>query len=272
MEFFTGLLHSQFLVTPRLPTKSFTSQTVIVTGSNTGLGFEAAKHVAKLGASLLILAVRTVSKGESAKAAILAATKQPSSSIEVWELDMNSYDSVKAFAKRASKLERLDVVLENAGIMSNHFKVVEGYEVVITTNVISTFLLALLLLPKLKESSEKFNIKPRLTIVASDMHILAKFKERNAEDIFAALNDENSFDASDRYTSSPSSQKSISFAYHISENILTSMAFQIPYLKTHRNSLRSRSLISPNHRTQICLSWYHCQLPNSWLLPFKFQQ
>lgn len=68
--------------------------------------------------------------------------------------------------------------------MTKYFKIVEGFESTITTNVISTFLLALILLPKLKDSAAKFDIKPRLSIVTSDLHFIAKFPEGNAEDIF----------------------------------------------------------------------------------------
>jgi len=201
MGFMTSFLYSQLFVTLPSPTQDFTDQTIIVTGSNTGLGLEAARHISRLNASLLILAVRNPVKGEAAKESILATTGRPSESIEVWELDMQSYDSVKAFAARASKLQRIDALLENAGIMAQSFKLVAGYESVITTNVIGTFLLALLLLPKLRESAKKMGTRPRLSFVASDLHFIAKFPERNAEDIFAALADERSVMDLERYVS-----------------------------------------------------------------------
>lgn len=192
MGWFTSFVYSQFFVTLPVPTKDFTGQMIIVTGSNTGLGLEAARHLSRLNASLIILAVRNTSKGAAAKDSILASTGRSTSSIKVWELDLNSFESVKDFVARANNLPRLDAVLENAGIMTKHFKLVAGYESTITTNVISTFLLAILILPKLKESAAKFKIHPRLSIVASDLHFNAQFPERNAEDIFAALNDERS--------------------------------------------------------------------------------
>ncbi len=194
MGWFASFLYSQFFVTPPKPTKDFTGQTIIVTGANTGLGLEAARHISRLNASLVILGVRNLSKGAAAKESILESTNQPSRSIEVWELDLSSFDSVKAFAAKANQLRRLDGILENAGIMTKNFKLVEGYESTITVNVISTFLLALLILPKLKESASKFNIQPRLSIVASDVHFLVKFPERYSEDIFDALNNEKTAD------------------------------------------------------------------------------
>ena len=190
MTWFTSFLYSQFLVSLPIPTKDFSGQTIIVTGANTGLGLEAARYFSRLNASLLILAVRTTSKGEAAKKNILASTNRSEKSIEVWELDLQSFDSVKAFAARANKLEKIDGLLENAGIMTNHFRLVEGFESVITTNVIGTFLLAILMLPKLRETARRFKTVPRLSIVASDVHFWPKFPQRASEDIFDALNDE----------------------------------------------------------------------------------
>jgi retinol dehydrogenase-12 len=190
MGWFTSFLYSQFFVTLPKPTKSFSGETIIVTGSNTGLGLEAARHLSRLNATLIILAVRNTEKGETAKKNILASTGRKDNSIEVWDLDMQSYESIQIFCTRAKKLARLDAVLLNAGIMTKHFKMVAGYESVITTNVIGTFLLALGMLPKLRESAAKYNIQPRLSVVASDLHWITKFPERHSKDIFEALNNE----------------------------------------------------------------------------------
>ena len=189
MAWFASFLYSQLLVKLPKPTKDFSGQTIIVTGSNTGLGLEAARHFSCLNAALIILAVRNHAKGEAAKRSILAGTCRAETSIEVWDLDMQSYDSIKAFCAKANQLRRLDAVLENAGIMSKYLKMVAGYESVITTNVIGTFLLAFGILPKLKESAAEYKMQPRLSIVTSDLHFLAKFPERHSEDIFGALND-----------------------------------------------------------------------------------
>ncbi|KAL5325283.1 hypothetical protein ACEPPN_006408 [Leptodophora sp. 'Broadleaf-Isolate-01'] len=199
MGWLASFFYSQFFVTLPKPTKDFTGQTCIVTGSNTGLGLEAARHLSRLNATLVILAVRNLAKGEVAKKNILASTNRPESSLEVWDLDMQSYGSIQAFCARASKLPQLDAVLENAGIMTKNFKIVGGYESTVTTNVIGTFLLALGLLPKLKQSAAEFNIQPRLSIVASDLHFIAKFPERHSENIFEALNDDNSDMSMERY-------------------------------------------------------------------------
>ncbi|ORY08960.1 hypothetical protein BCR34DRAFT_569260 [Clohesyomyces aquaticus] len=176
--------------TPK-PTGSFAGQTVIITGSNTGLGFEAAKYAILLGCAKFIMAVRSVDKGEKAKAAIIQATGCDPKIIEIWTIDLTSYDSVKAFATRADReLERIDVLLENAAVASMEWNWVEDNERMVTVNVVSTFLLAFLMLPKLKATATKFNTKPRLTFVTSDTHFLVDFKEKDAQEgIFNRLND-----------------------------------------------------------------------------------
>lgn len=196
-----GFLRSQYFVTLPVPTDSWQSKTVIVTGANTGLGLEAARHFARLGASKVIIAVRSASKGEKAKESIIASEKCSPDTIEVWSLDLQSYDSVKAFAKQCETLPRIDAVVENAGIATDQFKLAEGHESTITTNVISTFLLALLLLPQLKATAQKYNTRPHLTIVSSEVHFFTTFPARKADKIFPELDDPNSKLAvmSDRY-------------------------------------------------------------------------
>ncbi|RMD41504.1 hypothetical protein DV735_g3634, partial [Chaetothyriales sp. CBS 134920] len=167
------MLYSQLFVTPPLPTASFEGQTIIVTGANVGLGKEAARHFARLKAAKLILAVRNTAAGEEAKADIINTTScDDPSSIEVWHLDLASYESVKAFAARATQtLARIDAVVENAGVAKTRWETAEGHELTITVNVISTFLLALLLLPKLKATAAReVGVEPRLSIVTSSVH------------------------------------------------------------------------------------------------------
>lgn len=171
---------------PIIP-RSCAGQTIIVTGSNTGLGLEAVRHYVSLNASRVIIAVRSLSKGESAKASVEASTGRTGIA-EVWLLDLSSFDSVKAFAKRADRdLERIDAVIENAGIALDRWTEAEGHETTITVNVLGTFLLAMLLLPTMKEKGERAGHVPTLTILTSGLHATAKFEEGKEEDIFAAL-------------------------------------------------------------------------------------
>lgn len=97
--------------------------------------------------------------------------------VEVWPLDLASFDSVREFCKRADKLDRLDVVVENASVamVSPQGTLAEGYERTITVNVLSTFLMALLLLPTLKKTASKVNTQTRLVIVSSDAHFMVSW-------------------------------------------------------------------------------------------------
>ncbi|KAH7330244.1 putative short-chain dehydrogenases/reductase [Rhexocercosporidium sp. MPI-PUGE-AT-0058] len=151
---------------------SFKSRHIIVTGSNSGVGFEASLKFAQLGAERVILAVRSIKKGEDAKAQIEAKIGHKNC-VEVWQLDMMSYDSIKAFAARANKeLDHLDIAVLNAGIQpSQHSLSTYGWETSLQCNALSTLLLSLLLLPKLKSSKTK-SFTPVLELVSSSNHYM----------------------------------------------------------------------------------------------------
>ncbi|KAI5197491.1 NAD(P)-binding protein [Aureobasidium subglaciale] len=187
---FLRFLYSQFFVTPTYPEQSCKGQVFIVTGANVGLGLEASRHLVRLGADKVILACRNAEKGEAAVKDIEQSTKRIGVA-EVWSLDLSSFESVKEFAKKVDTLPRIDAIIENAGISTEKFQLFEGMESTVTVNVISTFLLALLVLPALKRSSQKHNIQPRLTIVASEVHHWTDIPERKkiseSDSIFDAL-------------------------------------------------------------------------------------
>jgi NAD(P)-dependent dehydrogenase (short-subunit alcohol dehydrogenase family) len=175
-----------------MPTKSFEGQNVIITGSNTGIGFDCAKYMVTLKAAKVILAVRNLQCGHRAAASIVQATGCPENVIEVWELDLASYDSIKKFATRVNSptsLGRLDIMIANAGILTQVAKSAEGDEETIKVNVLGTFLLNFLMLPKLRETAERYNTTVVMTITGSWMHWTTDFPERNAENIFETLAD-----------------------------------------------------------------------------------
>lgn len=197
---------SQLLTTLPVPIKSFKGQTVIITGSNTGMGLEAARHLVRLDAARVILAVRSTTKGEAAAASIRSSFPGRDAVVQVWALDLASHASVRGFAARVeAELERLDAVVCNAGmyVYKSGFALAEGDEVTITVNVISTQLLGVLLLPKLRATSVRYEKEVVLTFTGSFVHLMTDFPERKSENIFGALADEKTARMPDRYVIFP---------------------------------------------------------------------
>ena len=120
-------------------------RTAIVTGANTGIGYEAAAVLAQRGA-ITVLACRDTGKAESAAARLSAAA--PQATVSVVRLDLASLDSVRAAAEqiRASH-ERLDLLINNAGLMMPpHGTTADGFELQFGTNHLGHFALTGLLL------------------------------------------------------------------------------------------------------------------------------
>lgn len=190
-------IHTQVFFKPPVPTADFSGKTIIVTGANVGLGKEASKHFARLNAHKVILAVRSIDRGEAAKVEIEAETKR-TGVVEVYELDYSNYASVKAFAAKVAELERIDIAILNAGVATEKFEMSEDNENTITVNVVSTALLVLLLLPILRSSASKYNIEPVISVVGSGVHGWTSFPERKTPNSLATLNDEKTADMKDR--------------------------------------------------------------------------
>lgn len=159
----------------------------------------------RLNVTHLILGCRDLAKGEDAKRAILASTlRSPTPpKVEVWQIDMADYSSVLAFGDRtSSSLPRLDAVVMNAGVELNKFELAEGFERTLTINVVSTFLLAQLVLPKLRETGRVQATDTHLTFVGSMIHIFAKTKQlcdAKKGEILRTLSDPAQADMANRY-------------------------------------------------------------------------
>jgi NAD(P)-dependent dehydrogenase (short-subunit alcohol dehydrogenase family) len=92
----------------------------IVTGANTGLGYETALALAKKQAHV-VMACRNLDKATAAKERIIKIV--PKARLEIIQLDLNSLDSVRVFAKDyASQYNSLDILINNAGLMIPPFK------------------------------------------------------------------------------------------------------------------------------------------------------
>lgn len=197
---FVGFMYRQKMVHPQpIIPKNLAGQTVVVTGSNVGIGLAAIHLLMDFKVSRVIMAVRTPSKGEEAKQTLLRTN--PACLIEIWPLDMESLDSVVAFGKRAQELDRLDVVLLNAGVKKQEWERsrLTGHETTVQVNHYSTALLSLLLLPPLKATAAGYRKPSRITITSSEVHMWTSFKERTAPRILDELDDEKNWGNPDRY-------------------------------------------------------------------------
>lgn len=125
-------------------------RTVVVTGSNTGIGFETASTLAARGASV-ILAVRDVAKGAAAAKRITSS--HPDADVAVEQLDLSSLESIRATAERLrSSRPAVDLLINNAGIThAPHGQNDDGFEQVFGTNHLGHFALTGLLLPSMLE-------------------------------------------------------------------------------------------------------------------------
>jgi NAD(P)-dependent dehydrogenase (short-subunit alcohol dehydrogenase family) len=125
-----------------------TGRTAVITGANTGLGYETATALAAKGAHV-VLAVRNLEKGKAA--ADLITTRTPGASVALQELDLTSLESVRNAADELrSKHDQIDLLINNAGVMmtpKSHTK--DGFELQFGTNHLGHFALTNLLLDRL---------------------------------------------------------------------------------------------------------------------------
>jgi NAD(P)-dependent dehydrogenase (short-subunit alcohol dehydrogenase family) len=144
--------------------------TALVTGANSGLGFESAQALARSGAHV-IMACRSAEKSAAAAARIRAEC--PNASLEHLPLDLMRLDSVKEAADAVlNKHARLDVLLNNAGIMAMPYQLTEdGFESQFGTNHLAHFALTGRLFPLLIGTPGA-----RVVSVSSIMHLMGAIR------------------------------------------------------------------------------------------------
>ena len=139
-------------------------KTIIITGANSGLGFETAKKIAKNQNYQIILACRNKEKAEKAREDIIKETSNQN--VKVMILDTSSLKSVRSFVEeyKESNIGKIYALICNSGINgSNTGLTFDGFDIVFETNHLGHFLLANLLLPFIEENGKVF-------VVSSDMH------------------------------------------------------------------------------------------------------
>jgi NAD(P)-dependent dehydrogenase (short-subunit alcohol dehydrogenase family) len=141
-----------------------TGRTAVITGANTGLGYETAAALAAKGASV-VLAVRNLDKGKEAARRIEQAT--PGAQVQLRELDLSSLDSIRAAADELrSNHESIDLLINNAGVMFTPKSTTkDGFELQFGTNHLGHFALTNLLLDRVLAATGS-----RIVTVSSQGH------------------------------------------------------------------------------------------------------
>jgi retinol dehydrogenase 12 len=140
----------------------------IITGCNTGIGFETARMLTEWGGTV-VMACRSVKKAEEARQVLLKETKCAPSKLLVMELDLCSFRSVRDFVKNFndSKLP-LNCLINNAGVMmAARESTADGHEAVFQANHLAHFLLTQMLLPNLNSTNG------RIVVLSSALHKVA---------------------------------------------------------------------------------------------------
>jgi NAD(P)-dependent dehydrogenase (short-subunit alcohol dehydrogenase family) len=145
-----------------------TGRTAVITGANTGLGYETAAALAGKGAHV-VLAVRNIEKGKEAARGIEQATSD--AQVQLQELDLTSLDSIRAAANDLrSDHESIDLLINNAGVMFTPKSTTkDGFELQFGTNHLGHFALTNLLLDRVLAAPGS-----RIVTVSSQGHRFAR--------------------------------------------------------------------------------------------------
>ncbi|HBB90496.1 MAG TPA: short-chain dehydrogenase [Bacteroidales bacterium] len=148
---------------------------VLITGANSGIGKAAASDLAKMGAQVVMMS-RDLEKGETARKSVVS--ESGNSLVDLMECDLADSASIRRFAAEfQSKYDRLDVLINNAGIFTNkRMETADGLEYQIGVNHFGHFLLTDLLLDLIKKSAPA-----RIINVSSAAHVVGRI---NFEDLY----------------------------------------------------------------------------------------
>jgi len=153
------------------------AKNIIITGSNSGIGFNAAQKLVANGHKVF-LACRTMEKAELARDEIMAAVESlPNAGVAVpMQCDLSSLDSVRGFASAFKATgERLDILCLNAGLQYSGStepvrRTADGFEITVGVNHLGHFLLTNLLLPELESAGAEGPSVARVVVTASEVH------------------------------------------------------------------------------------------------------
>src|SRR2546428_6540578 len=128
-----------------------TGKTVLITGATSGIGYETAAGLLRLGARVVMMA-RHPGRGETARSRLVE--RSGSQDVDVLAGDLASHDSIRqAAASFLEKYPRLEVVINNAAVIEPRRRLsADGVEMTLAVNLVAPFLLTNLLLERLRES------------------------------------------------------------------------------------------------------------------------
>lgn len=149
--------------------KDLSGQVAIITGANTGIGYETARSLAIHGCHV-VFACRNVSIAEEAIEKIRMGQPEAGKNCEALRIDLSSLSNVVAFSDVIKKkFNAVDILVLNAGLFGvSYSKTSDGYERIYQVCHLSHFYLTLLLQPVLKQGS-------RVVVVSSESHRLHSF-------------------------------------------------------------------------------------------------
>ncbi len=162
-------------------------KTYVITGANSGIGFEAARYLGKAGADI-VMVCRTPAKAEPAQIALASEIK---GKVDLVQMDLSDLSSVRKGAAEVRKIcGKIDGLINNAGIMQPpQTKTVDGFELQMASNHLGHFLLSGLLLDLVETAAG------RIVVVSSIAH---KFKALNLDDFMSEM----AYSATDAYIQS----------------------------------------------------------------------
>lgn len=151
-----------------------TAQTVVITGANSGIGYQTTMHFARGGAHV-IMACRSLDKAEKARQEILQEV--PNGNLTIIRLDVSDLESVREFAAAfEQQVGKLDMLINNAGIVAIPLtRNKAGHEMQLATNYLGAFALTGLLLPMFNQE-----VPARIVNVGSLAH---RFGKLNVDDL-----------------------------------------------------------------------------------------
>ena len=225
-----------------------TGRVAVITGSNTGLGYETAAALAAKGAHV-VMAVRNLDKGKDAAALIHKSS--PNADVALQELDLTSLDSIRAAAEQLRAThDHIDLLINNAGVMytpKSHTK--DGFEMQFGTNHLGHFALTGLVLDRLLKRDGS-----RVVTVSSNGHKVGRIN-------FADLQSERGYRKMRAYAQSKLSN--LMFTYELQRRLAAAGAPTIA-LAAHPGTARTQLLrhwrgpsrAVANARLGAATSWY----------------